>query len=278
MRQAIADGVVRLLRHDPIVRLDSDPEGVHQARVATRRLRSDLRTFRAMLDPEWVAALRGELGWLGGELGEPRDADVLLDRLTARAAALPHASAEGAAEVIAQLEHRRTQAHTALLKTLSNDRYLQLIDRLIAAAQSPALNETKAQRPAATTLPPIVRRAWRPLQKRVKSLSDPPSDEDLHMVRILTKRCRYAAEACAPSLGTPTRRLAHAAGELQAVLGELNDAVVAEQWLRRVAHDGSPPGAFAAGELAALERDAAQQARSVWPKPWKHVQTAAQNS
>ena len=80
---AIADGVWRLLRHDPIVRLDSDPEGVHQARVATRRMRSDLRTFRALLDPDWVAALRAELGWLGGEFGQARDADVLLDRLRA---------------------------------------------------------------------------------------------------------------------------------------------------------------------------------------------------
>ncbi len=69
---AIADGVTRLLRHDPVVRLDTDVEGVHQARVATRRLRSDLRTFRRLLDPEWVAALRAELGWLGGRFGVAR--------------------------------------------------------------------------------------------------------------------------------------------------------------------------------------------------------------
>jgi hypothetical protein len=49
--RAIADSVVRLLRHDPVVRIDSDPERAHQARVATRRLRSDLRTFRPALEP-----------------------------------------------------------------------------------------------------------------------------------------------------------------------------------------------------------------------------------
>ena len=276
IKHAIADGVMRLLRQDPVVRLDSDPEGVHQARVATRRLRSDLRTFRAMLDAEWVTAVRSELGWLGGELGEARDADVLLERLTARAATLPEASADGAAKVIAELERRRTEAHTALLKTLSSERYVELIDRLIAAAQTPALLEDKADRAAARALPPIVRWAWRPLEKKVRSLPDPPSDEDLHAVRILAKRCRYAAEACAPSLGKRTHRLARAAGELQDVLGELNDAVVAERWLRDIAQDSTPPAAFAAGELAALERAAAQQARSHWAKAWNHVLAAAQ--
>ena len=81
VQRAIAASVDRLIRHDPIVRLDADPEGVHQARVATRRLRSDLRTFGSLLDPEWVRALREELGWLAGNLGAVRDDDVLLARM-----------------------------------------------------------------------------------------------------------------------------------------------------------------------------------------------------
>ena len=96
------------------------------------------------------------------------------------------------------------------------------------------------------------------------------------MVRILAKRCRYAAEACAPSLGKQTHALAVAARELQDVLGELNDAVVAERWLRDWAtRTDSGQAAFAAGELAALERAAARRARSHWPKAWKHVKAAA---
>lgn len=274
--RAIADGVVRLIRHDPVVRLDTDPEGVHQARVATRRLRSDLRTFRAVLDPQWAAGLREELGWLGGELGAARDADVLLQRLTARAGTLPEASAEGARPVIAALEQRRVQAHAALLDALRSDRYLDLIDRLIQAAQAPALLAPKADRRAAKALPPLVRRAWRALDRKVQSLTDPPANEELHLIRILAKRCRYAAEACAPSLGKRTRKLASAARELQDVLGELNDAVVAEQWLRDwTTHARSPAGEFAAGELAVLERAAAHQARSQWPKAWKRLRAHA---
>ena len=50
---AITESVVRLLAHDPGVRLGDDPEDVHQMRVATRRLRSDLRTFRPVIDRHW---------------------------------------------------------------------------------------------------------------------------------------------------------------------------------------------------------------------------------
>jgi CHAD domain-containing protein len=197
---AIADGVTRLSRHDPVVRMDTDPEGVHQARVATRRLRSGLRTLRGALDPRWTRELRDELGWLGGELGAARDADVLLARLAGRAHTLPAASADGAREVIDALAQRRAQAHAELLAQLRTDRYFRLLDRLIEAARAPALLEGKADQPAREALKPLVRKSWRTLDKKVRSLGEPPRDEELHAVRILAKRCRYAAEATAPVL------------------------------------------------------------------------------
>ena len=209
-------------------------------------------------------------------LGAARDADVLLDRLTTHAQGLPEASADGAAELTSALEHRRVETHAMLLDAVRGDRYLDLIDRLINAAQAPALLAPKANRAAAKALPSLVHRAWRALDRKASSLSDPPTNEELHMVRILAKRCRYAAEACAPSLGKRTHKLAVAARDVQDVLGELNDAVVAEKWLRDwTAHTDSPPGAFAAGELAAREREAAQQARSQWPGAWKQAKAHA---
>ena len=69
VQRAIALSVIRLILHDPVVRIDVDPEGVHQTRVATRRLRSDLRTFRPLLDRDWVQGLRDELGWIARILG-----------------------------------------------------------------------------------------------------------------------------------------------------------------------------------------------------------------
>ena len=63
VRQAIARSVEQLLVHDPGMRLGGDPEDVHQARVATRRLRSDLRTFAPLLDQDRRRQLSAELGW-----------------------------------------------------------------------------------------------------------------------------------------------------------------------------------------------------------------------
>ena len=71
------------------VRLGEDPEDIHQFRVATRRLRSDLRTFAELFPTEWVAGLRAELAWIGDRIGPVRDTDVLAGRLRAQATTLP---------------------------------------------------------------------------------------------------------------------------------------------------------------------------------------------
>ncbi|MEX2100652.1 MAG: CHAD domain-containing protein, partial [Acidimicrobiia bacterium] len=81
---AVAETVGRLIAHDPGVRTGEDPEDVHKMRVATRRLRSDLRTFRPVVDEEWSEPVRAELEWIGGLLGGVRDTEVLLDRLDTR--------------------------------------------------------------------------------------------------------------------------------------------------------------------------------------------------
>jgi hypothetical protein len=141
--QAIASSVIRLLRHDPVVRLGTDPEGVHQARVATRRLRFDLRTFRTVIDQEWTAALRLELSWLGGEPGAARDVHVLLERLTARVGELSQASPEGVRRVIGGLSERRVQAHAGLLEVLRSDHSLDLIDQLSKRRKRPRWSKRK---------------------------------------------------------------------------------------------------------------------------------------
>ncbi|PWU21564.1 MAG: CHAD domain containing protein [Candidatus Rokuibacteriota bacterium] len=271
VRRAIASSVVRLIQHDPVVRLDTDPEGVHQARVATRRLRSDLRTFRPLIDPSWAAALRDELGWLAGALGAVRDADVLLARIGRRAARLPESTGRGALRVLAALESARGEAYAELLTTLRTEPYLALLDRLVAAGNAPSLL-LESDLPAATVLPGLVRGPWRSLARRVKSLDRTPTDAELHDVRIRTKRVRYAAEAVAPLVGKQARTFAAAAAALQDVLGDLNDAVVAERWLRNWAsRSRSLPGVFAAGELAGLESAAADECRARWRTGWKEL-------
>ncbi len=272
--RALAMSVVNLLRHDVVMRLDADPEGVHQARVASRRLRSDLRTFRASLDPEWVEPLREELRWLGMVLGEARDADVLLVRLQGRIEMIPPTEAPGVAQVIEALQQRRKEAHTALIASISTDRYVALLDRLVEAAGRPVVLPDKDV-PVEAIVADLLEGPWRHLRGAVKGIGKRAGDIELHTVRIRAKRVRYAADTVAPIVGRPARRFADAAAELQAILGEHNDAVVAGSWIRTwAAVRRSGDAAFAAGMLAGIERVAADDAQRRWHKTWKRVVAA----
>ncbi len=271
VQRALALSVIRLIRHDAVVRLDLDPEGVHQARVATRRLRSDLRTFRPLVDRRWSTALRDELGWIAQALGEVRDGDVLLARLRTKSGELPERLTEPASVSLATLEKSRDTAFVTLLEALRSERYVALLDRLVEAARSPALRE-QATEPAAEAIPALVRRPWHSLEKHAQRLPDDPTDAQLHAVRIRTKRVRYAAEAAAPVGGKQARALAHAAARLQDVLGDLNDAVVAAAWLDAWAGKGRSSDAVeAARALADLERAAAADLRALWRPAWEEL-------
>src|SRR3981189_1580876 len=104
IRTGLAESVAAILRNDPLVRTSKDPEAVHQARVATRKLRSHLRTFGPLLEPEWTEPLRTELGWLAMALGAVRDREVLLDRLRERAKSLPASDSRSASSLLHLLE------------------------------------------------------------------------------------------------------------------------------------------------------------------------------
>ena len=268
VRAAIAGSVARLLRHDAGVRLGGHPEDVHQARVATRRLRSDLRTAAPLLDPTWAGPLRELLSGLADELGTVRDAEVLRDRLKQTAAPLPAVDAQAARRVAGQLGTAVTAARRRLLVTMRQPGYVELLDRLVAAAAAPAFTPSAA-RPAREVLPGMVAAPWEALRRGARRADRHSPDEELHQLRIKAKRCRYAAEAAAPVLGRRCGEFAKAVAALQEVLGEHHDACVAGAWLREQAATG--PEAFVAGELCALERVAADRARDAWPAAWKKL-------
>lgn len=273
VRRSLSLSVIRLLRHDPGVRLGVDAEDVHQARVATRRLRSDLRTFRPLLDQAWADGLRDDLRWLGGELGRVRDAEVLRDRLRSAATTLPATDRRSALAVVAPLVGQVRSARRHLLTAMDTERYIEVIDHLVAAARAPVLTEMSTS-PAREVLPGLVRKPWRSLKSGAIAARGDVPDEQLHDLRIRAKRCRYAAEAAAPATGKNAAKFAREVAALQEVLGELHDGVVAEAWLRdrSAAPRVHETALFAAGELVAQQRDAAERARTGWPAVWKRVE------
>lgn len=266
IRCAFASSVARLIRHDAGVRLGEDPEDVHQARVATRRMRSDLRLFRDLLEPSWAGSLRDELRWVGDLLGAVRDAEVLRDRLRDRAAVLVSSDRSEADALLSGLDRRRDAARQDLLAAIGQARYTELLDRLVWGAADPSFLEGAEAAAASDALPALLEGPWKHLETSIERITSDPSDDALHAARIRAKRVRYAAEAVAPVFGKRARRFAEAAADLQTVLGDHQDAVIAGAWLRQ-ARTGEH--AFVAGQLAALEAETASAARDGWPAAWK---------
>jgi CHAD domain-containing protein len=266
IKHVLADSIASLLRQDPLVRTSGDSEAVHQARVATRKLRSHLRTFGPLLDPEWTEPLRSELGWLAMGLGAVRDREVLLERLRERTKSLPESDLRSANSLLQILVVEIETLRKKLLTELDSLRYIDLLERLVTAAHAP-VTLPEADEAALQVLPPLAAGPWRRLRSAVRQLPDPPTDPELHRVRILAKRARYAAEAVAPIVGSDAAAFARAAAKLQTVLGEHQDSVTAQAWLRSARISGRR--AFVAGELIAMEHVAAEEARAKWPKVWK---------
>lgn len=268
LRVALSVSIRHLIEHDATTRLDDDPEGVHQMRVATRRLRSHLRSFRSLFDETWTTDLRTELAWLGGSLGVVRDADVMLERLRAAIARSPNP--DDAAPLEVRLRAQRAESLAILLADLRSDRYLRLLDALVEAARLPPLTEAAQGPPASLLVPLQVDREA--LAKRVRRLGKRPAEEDLHRVRVHAKRFRYAAEAIEPVYGKTARTGAKAAAELQGVLGERHDAIVFRTWLHDAAVEGHDPvTAFAAGEFAGEELVGLVRSRRAWRPAWRRL-------
>jgi CHAD domain-containing protein len=273
IRASIAASAERMIRYDAGVRLGDDVEAVHQARVATRRLRSDLRTFRSLLDPGWNAALREELGWLGGELGTVRDLDVLGDRLRAELRHLPDEDASLGPKLLDRLRSEREAARAELTSAMREPRYLALLDRVVAAAAVPAVLPEVASEHARDAMGALMAGPWMHLDRVCGELGPSSVDADLHEARIRSKRARYAAETLSPVFGKPARRFASRAEQLQTILGEHQDAVMMVDWLRGQAGGTTARVAFAAGELAGDLNQAQQRARAAWPKAWKRLRS-----
>jgi CHAD domain-containing protein len=270
-RAAFAGSVERLIRQDAGLRLHADAEAVHNARVAVRRLRSDLRTFMPVLDEAWAGDLRARLRWLQDGFSAARDADVLLANLRRTSADLPDHDRNCIDDVLAPLRAAREGAYERMRAMLRDPRYAALLQELVdAAKRSPFTAGGDA--PACEAIPAIVGGAWSALRKRVRRRSNPPSDRELHAMRIGAKRMRYAAEAVAPVAGRSASTLARAVEELQTVLGEQHDAVVAYEQLHEIPRDGT--AGFVAGELAALEFRAANDGRCAWRAVWRDAKRA----
>jgi CHAD domain-containing protein len=250
-RALLREQLDAILANDPGVRLGGDDENVHKMRVATRRARALLRAAAPLFTGD-VQMLSAELKWLGGVLGDVRDLDVLLAHLSAEADELPPADAVAAHRLLRGIRRNRSRLRRTLLRALDSPRYASLLDRFEETSESlePSGDDTPLRK--------LAQRELKKLRRDVENLPDDAPDEQLHAIRKRGKRARYAFELAGDD------KTVRRAKELQDVLGEHQDSVVAEEQLRALAAQAAPEQALAAGLLIARERDRRARTAASW--------------
>ncbi len=268
---ALRSQYAEIVRRHPGTRLGTDPEELHQMRVATRRMRAILRAARPLLDREWVASLRAELGWLGGALGPVRDLDVLLEHLRADAHLLGGADEQAFLALLAALESEREADRARMLACLDEPRFVALMRRLEAEAGAPRLVAEDG------SLRDLARREFRRLRKAVRRLGGEPPDDALHATRIAVKRARYAAELAERSVGRAAAPVIRDCKGLQDVLGDHQDAAVAEERIRALVGPRTRVDrAVAAGRVIERQHERRRLARAAFPGAWRVLERDAE--
>jgi CHAD domain-containing protein len=214
--------------------------------------------------------LRSELAWLADLLGGVRDLDVLGDRMGAAVSSLDSDLQPDGGRLLRHIARQRRQCYDTLLDAMTSARYVDLLDRLVSAAERPQLTDLAAKS-AADVILPLASAPFHRLAKAANHLDRHAANEELHRVRIRAKRARYATEAVARYEPAATA-LATALAGVQGVLGDQHDAVVAEAWLRSVIESAvTRRQAFVAGVLAAAERAEAQRLARTWTSAWENA-------
>lgn len=275
----LAEQVAELVRRDGRIRPGRDGD-VHQARVACRKLRSALATYRPLLDPEVTEPLRAELRWLGAALGSARDARVVRDRLTVLVGEEDDVVGPVQQRLEASYDEIRAAAVVEVAAMLESTRRRDLLVALQRLVSNPPWTDLAGES-ARDVVPGLVRQDWRRLRRRVEAL-DRAEDRDraFHDVRKAAKRLRYAAESLEPVWGGDAKRLGKAAQRITALLGERQDTVMSRADLVALS-----AGAVEAGEssltyarLHAREQQRAGELDLAFEDAWRAVRRAMLNA
>jgi CHAD domain-containing protein len=268
--------------HTQDIRLRGDePGSVHKLRIAARRLRAALKTYKPLFAPGAADTVGEELRWLGQVLSGARDAQVLREHLHAVISSEPPELVLGPvlARIDDELRAAARTGRTQALQALESERYFRLLDALDELVGSGSL-VPEADRPARKVLPRLLQRDAKRLDRAVRQIAraDHPQQHEaaLHEARKKAKRLRYAAESTVPALGKRAARLATATKKVQQALGEHQDTVVARDRLREYgvkAHVNGENG-FTFGRLHALEQARGVEAERQFEMAWKALPPA----
>ena len=246
--QAILGACVRhWLDNEAATRVARDPEGLHQIRVALRRLRSALALFKSAITPDARGRWSAELRWLLGPLGPARDLDVFATETLIPVREM-RPDDPGLATLAELVADARWKAHEDVRATLASERYGDLALGLACWVacrgwrQGADIDVLLAQRqPVHAFAVAMLSKRHRQVRKRGRHFAelDPFAR---HELRILLKKLRYSTEFFASLFpGREVDRYRAAAARMQDVLGHLNDVTVAQHVVDTLL-DGTEPG------------------------------------
>jgi triphosphatase len=246
-----------MLAHEPGVRLGEDPEELHDMRVATRRLRAALKLYSDVL-PKRSERYERDLRWVAGALGDVRDLDVHLGRLSEEASR----NGQVLEEVVALLRERRIEARRRMLEALDSDRY----ERLVASFSGTLRRGRSPTRtsPILKAAPELVRDRYKKVRKAANTLSEDSPPEHFHDLRKKGKRLRYALEPLQEVYGKPAKKMVKLLKKTQDDLGDHQDLIVACGLMEElgVAGDRPPQSAFTMGSMSERNSREASEIRS----------------
>jgi CHAD domain-containing protein len=222
----------RMLLHEPAARLGEDIEGVHDMRVATRRMRSALRLFKPFFYQDLIRPYRKGLRHIGGILGEARDMDVFMDNMQRFVAQNPETDLSPLLEIGGKKQnetHRRLIAH---LDSQKFNRFVTRFHEFLTTPELGAADKPDSCRPTAYQVQHLAAPLIYHLFEQVRSYD--PFLEDagvslLHALRIDFKRLRYALEFFEEVSGPEAKRVIREVKAMQDHLGDLNDAEFASR-------------------------------------------------
>jgi CHAD domain-containing protein len=197
-------------------------KGVHDMRVATRRLRSALRDIEAFLHTDPLKPVKKELKNVSDALGEVRDRDVAIGALKKLSEETEDETVKaGIGQLIKEKTGERNAARTELTALITAENIEGLRQTFTAALREAlrgrdriSFNEA-AGRAVAANLDDMLALAPR--------LYKPFKRNGLHKLRIAAKRLRYSLELLALCLGSEAKSLAKEISRMQDFLGELHD-------------------------------------------------------
>jgi len=218
-----------LERHRAVVLKSRRPVGIHQTRVALRRLRAAFNLFKGTIDDPDMTSISDEARWIAGELAPARDLHVFLKE-----------TAPDAQDPIPRIGRRlQKQHHERARQALSGPRYKEFAKRL---AKFAATTPTSLGPPLATFGAGALRDRHVKVSKRGQHLARLDAEE-LHKLRIAVKKQRYAAGFLRDAFTGPSKRAKayiEATARLQGVLGSLNDRAEAARIADDIAEAARP--------------------------------------